>query len=303
MKKRIPLLILYFSFFAALNTGFTQNFAPVGAVWHVGIYDIFWNNHYGTIVSVGDTIIENKACKIIEIPGTCNLLPSPQYMYVEDEKLYYYSEVDLENPDSMKFKLLADFGADVGESWTFEFWNPAPSLEQTREAIVDSISYFYYNNGMDSLRIQHITFDPPITFFDNYRVIENLGFSDGLFPDMSVMFPCDASGIFETRCYEDENLGFLKFVDYACNFTGTEDLEAQESFTLIPNPAYDFLRIETVHSGVIKYQIFSSDGRQWRLQDNFIGQTAIDVSNLPNGIYYIQLLTPESIVVKPFHKL
>ncbi|GJM35183.1 MAG: hypothetical protein DHS20C18_41840 [Saprospiraceae bacterium] len=84
-----------------MDEAISQEFAPIGAVWHVGTYrtTTTWDINYDIIESVGDTIIAGKNCRIIDIPATCNNVPSPQYMYMEDEKLYYFSPVEFDNPE------------------------------------------------------------------------------------------------------------------------------------------------------------------------------------------------------------
>jgi hypothetical protein len=61
---------------------------------------------------------------------------------------------------------------------------------------------------------------------------------------------------------------------------------------LYPVPARDFIRLELRQpSNNIRYAIHSTDGRA--VQSGALSQPVIDIAGLSQGIYLLQLITPE----------
>jgi hypothetical protein len=64
-----------------------------------------------------------------------------------------------------------------------------------------------------------------------------------------------------------------------------------EGISIYPNPSTDMLQISTGNSGEIAIRIFSANGMQVK---NYSTQSrAIDISELSNGIYYLQIIAKE----------
>ena len=76
----------------------------------------------------GDSLIEQKQCYVNNrIHTACDARPSQEFIYKEENKLYYY-ETTLD-----RFLMLYDFGAGSGDTLAIEFWpnftgNPTDSL-------------------------------------------------------------------------------------------------------------------------------------------------------------------------------
>jgi hypothetical protein len=278
-----------------------QEFAPVGATWHVSTYASNGIFGYKTINCTGDTTILGKHCRIIEIPQTLNETPSPAYMYEEAGKLYYLHTPDPNEPDSFKFNLLLDFNAGVGESWDMELWSdwlfPAGWIPDSIELVVDSISYFYYNNGQDSLRIQHLS--TPSSQWDKFQVIEKIGFSAGLFPDFSGTSLGCCSSIYETRCYEDSNCGLIKFIEQECDYTATEEARPSMKLTISPNQANDKVSVFFPDAaGNSSLHLYNAGGQLLHTLPVAKGAAVqeIDLSQYPDGLYFIQWRRQEAVL-------
>ncbi|MFK7808337.1 MAG: T9SS type A sorting domain-containing protein [Saprospiraceae bacterium] len=288
MKKQ--LLTLTFSFFLFTNL-IAQEWAPIGATWHLSVrYYTTTDIHYSRLESIGDTIFENQPCRIItRSNATCLGRPTVEFMYNENNKVYYY-----DFQDSI-FNLLIDFNAEVGETWEVPMWTTGGQL--VFPIRVDSISYLQHQD--DSLRIQHVSlsYDDNIFIDLGQTVIEDIGFSDGLFIDLSAQIPCDIDYEGPLRCYEDENLGLISFVDYACDLVPTEEIENQfTQVEIYPNPSSDFIFIDHQFSDAdnLSYSIFSIDGKS--LGSSKLVADKIDVSLFSKGIYFLQIFENENLI-------
>ncbi len=82
-------------------------------------------------------------------------------------------------------------------------------------------------------------------------------------------------------------------LSYPCVTTGIEN--QSESFTeLFPNPCSDWINIQLATSAYpINYIILTVDGKKMMQGKNISNQSPIDVRQLPEGIYIIQILTSD----------
>ncbi len=77
---------------------------------------------------------------------------------------------------------------------------------------------------------------------------------------------------------------------------GIEELAKQEiSFSVYPNPSTGFFTIKTKDYSKPEYYVFSSNGSLLLSGKIDTEQTQLDLSNLPNGIYYIRLADATSV--------
>ena len=78
---------------------------------------------------------------------------------------------------------------------------------------------------------------------------------------------------------------------------GVEELEA--SFSIYPNPVNDKLYIETLtQTQTLTIEIYDVYGRRQELSVINCQPSAIDVSNLNSGVYFVKVITDEGEVVK-----
>jgi len=280
-----------------------QEFAPIGATWHVSIFQSWGGGgiSYGTIECTGDTTIQGRHCRIIEIPQTLNSTPFPSYMYEEAGKLYYLYTPDLNEPDSFKFNLLIDFSAEVGESWDMEIWSdfyaPPGVIPTSLELVVDSISFHYSNNGQDSLRVQHLSI--PSDPWNTFEVIQKVGFSQGLFPDLSGWSLGCCSSINMTRCYEDSNCGLIKFIEEDCDYTGANEVKSPHDLAIYPNPTKNTVQVVFQNPALnSSLHLYNSSGQLLLAFPVTNGVTAqeLDLGGYPDGLYFILWREQEAIL-------
>lgn len=85
---------------------------------------------------------------------------------------------------------------------------------------------------------------------------------------------------------------------YACLSTGLPEVEAVD-LAVWPSPATEQLKVAPVPTGAA-FQIVDVSGRYRPVH---YGSEGIDVSTLPNGVYFIHLVTSDQVQVVPFQVL
>lgn len=204
-----------------ISSCYSQNWAPEGAKWHYGSSSAATGAffQYYTYTSVGDTLINNKVCSILEksdIPVVELCVPRSskvEYMYEENGKVYFLNHL------TNTFEKLYDFTKAAGESWTFRVRTGYPSSYNldTFNVYVDSTSYVVINN--DTLKILYGF----ITCLDSYwiglsgLIIERFGHLTHMFPYADGA--CDLEWPSGLRCYEDSVFGFYQFDTTDCDYT------------------------------------------------------------------------------------
>ena len=64
--------------------------------------------------------------------------------------------------------------------------------------------------------------------------------------------------------------------------------------SIYPNPTSDFITIKTAENSNVNYEIIDMMGKKLNF-GSFQFSTTIDITNLTNGIYYVQLKTDKEI--------
>lgn len=95
-------------------------------------------------------------------------------------------------------------------------------------------------------------------------------------------------------CYwiEATDLDGCMAVDSICVFTeltSTQNINEDFSFDIFPNPLTSHLNIQTKHQGIWDLRIIDFNGKiLFEKNNNQILSTQIDVSNLPDGLYFLK---------------
>ena len=81
------------------------------------------------------------------------------------------------------------------------------------------------------------------------------------------------------------------FVEESFDPIGVEEVGAQTSWTLSPNPVRSGGRMEVTHEGVPleQYRLFDAQGRELE-QGSFYGGNFIDIGYIRSGTYGIELM-------------
>lgn len=81
--------------------------------------------------------------------------------------------------------------------------------------------------------------------------------------------------------------------------TELTELTNQNYFSVYPNPSSDFIYIESNHKGeVLNIEIYDTVGRKVKHEFLINSNTPLNLENLPNGIYFLQIKTGNQIVCK-----
>lgn len=101
--------------------------------------------------------------------------------------------------------------------------------------------------------------------------------------------------------HNGDTLGEIYSIDI---FTGQEELSPNNNFLVYPSPAKESLKIQTQETGVIPFQVFNIsgqlvlEGRGKKSSEDL----EIDISDLQNGVYILQMELGEQLVQKKFVK-
>lgn len=196
-----------------------NDFAPIGASWHyTKRYAFSGNEDYLTYISRGDTLINDKICKIIyKDPLSCTSRPDVEYVYTKDSTVYFWDST------FNKFQILYDFNLQVGGSWKIEV--ESYDHIDTVKFIVDSIKYEYFNaQRLKILYTNKVIATPDYTYSEvgeTNIIVYKLGNLKKMFNfDSDRINACDFDYIDGLRCYEDSVFGFYSsgFAPY-CTFS------------------------------------------------------------------------------------
>ncbi len=95
------------------------------------------------------------------------------------------------------------------------------------------------------------------------------------------------------RCYEDNEIGLVKFVDEECELVvGANDLEAKSNIHIYPQPADDFIYVSTnSYYQNLTVQIHDFTGKEILAFHSAASQSLypINVAHLPPGMYVISV--------------
>ena len=109
--------------------------------------------------------------------------------------------------------------------------------------------------------------------------------------------------IFNLRCYENDSIGLVKFVDYPCDTVispsvGIRDVKRSEiNYIVYPNPSKELITIEIKEELTLdkemEIQIFSIEGKLLKEEDIIFenNTTTINIADLKKGVYFVNLIT------------
>ena len=218
------------------SDGAPASFAPQEAEWY---FDVFnpWGTHpeYERFFVDGDTIIQGHQCSIISQHFVDTGHDGEEYVYEEDNKVYWF------NPTTNAFSTLYDFDAEAGESWYYE---------------VGSCSHLVTVDSVGSVTWDGRTYRTQWVKYNDYqnlstfrgKIIEGIGYEKGLFPSVwtcngEIVY--DASEIEYLRCYVENGEMVYHEGSYDCDETGnTGGDEMLEAYCEAPRYFYGYPNIE-----------------------------------------------------------
>lgn len=251
--------ILVLLLFGSVNG---QDLITEGAEWfynlvYFGSPDIGFNRCYID----GDTVIMEKNCQIfVQEKYNCNGRPLRNYIYKEDQKIYYFDSGE------ERFKKLYDFALNSGDTMELETWEHLGF--KPFYIRVDSISNFEANSRL--LKMFHVTYgyrnhDGEIHFpensFRNSKIIEDIGSSENFFHFWDNGF-CDHTYSFELRCFTAPEYPTVHFSEDDCTTVPTSDFQLYENVEVYPNPVNEELHISlNGQNRIVGYRLYDLIGK------------------------------------------
>lgn len=278
MNKRIITCAIFIMF--TMAKVMSQNeWAPLGAKWYYTMtYASNSDIDYNYFESIKDTTINNITCKkIYRLHETCDDRSKYEYMYENNNKVFFYDEF------ANEFNLLYDFNKLPNEIWHIKV-NHGGYLDSLL-VHVDSVSSIIINGN--SLKVLYTTIGNTSEWVGfSGKITEKLGHEKNMFPFVRGI--CDLNFNLGLRCYEDSVLGLFQTGNAPfCDFSNV-DINEYTSFEknhIFPNPASDELYFNNINNAEIFITIYNIYGSV--VQTTKTNNNKINISNLKNDIYFI----------------
>ncbi len=193
---RAPLLTLALCATALCSA---QTFAPIGAKWTYEQHFAFTGDSaLVTIESVADTVLQGKACKVLDVTGSIYCTQAYRYVYASNDTVYFW------DPTWGAFSTLYILDATLWQSWDMHV--SASGITQTAGVTCSAVSTTVID-GVPLRTLGLIVDVPGLYYFGTGNVIERIGDLRYLFPWMSPV--CDGDYITALRCYEDPDISWV----------------------------------------------------------------------------------------------
>jgi hypothetical protein len=260
---------------------------PLGSEWYYEIQNENGSITYQNMYQAGDTIINDDTAHILVKINTLydkDLIEevTHEYVYERDGKLYWW------NKTLEEFTVLYDFGAQEGDEWEIKVGNESLIMH------VDAVETVEYEGK--TYRMLRVS-DPDDLFSGN--IVCGIGHLTSFFPER-LMRNDEGFRVEGLRCYWIEDELVFKTGDEDCDAIYEELHGVEEDgpstpstgLMVYPNPTNGVLFVETVCTPSLPTQTYRIT--------NLMGQTLltgqitaeiqqIDVTNLPEGMYFISI--------------
>lgn len=268
IMKNTFMLILFICSISYLNG---QTFAPIGTKWGYN-YDrgLFWGSQY--IESIGDTLINGKQCRklawveINVICSSCNSTTTQgtMYIYEKNDSLYFvYNNI---------LTLVFTYNFQVGDTLKLPFKKNCVITRKT-----DTL---FSGQVLKKWEFRSVCRD---TFAQRqYIFMEKIGNLDCILGGVN---PCSGDYDYAELCsFSSGNIR----MNGVCNFrVNTSETPIDVPISILPNPAFNYLKIETNHP-FENIKIYNTSGKLY-LNTVYTEHRLLDITSLQRGIYIIQM--------------
>lgn len=275
-----------------------QEWAPIGASWHY-TFNTIWSpppNSFSKKYEVtGDTTINGQTCSKIVKEHVVNNRPNIEYMYQENDSVFFYDTAFAE------FQVLYDFNAEIDDFWYIKVKDiNSPGDIDTVKVIVTDFDYIDVNGTMLK-RMQVIyeyLYENPTSSYSNGTIVQTLGDLNLLFnydPHDGVIYDGPySSGL---RCYDDFNIGHYEAtgINGYCEFVATLSENSFPTLSFFPNPVEDLLTISLTEKEIEKVLIYDLNGKL--MLSTSSDTNIIDLTSIPEGNYMIKVICSGEVLV------
>lgn len=306
MKYLFTCLFLVSLFVSKVNA---QTWCPPGATWNYTISTIFPTVVGYQQVRYIDTIrLNGKLCQKLQSRNYETWVSwgnSHQesgftfYTHLENGILSYQSAPN-------RFDTIADFNARPGAHWYAYAYQgttytptyiPRMVVKDTGHAVVNGVNLKYLQVGFgDSLSVFSASFTPYL-----HRIYERMGdVSQFMYMVCPQNFPDWRDGNGNFSCYWDDTFPIYSLPGMKCNYNtvGIKEVAADKGTLFYPNPSNGLF---TVHAEAdCQFFVYSATGDLVKTIPWNASSMVFDLSDLPNGIYFVKSSEPKSM---PFQKL
>ena len=269
-------------------SGIAVDYPFVGTEWYYEIQREDGGITYQHLEYAADTTVSGKEVVIIIRTNTLydkneHSEVTREYLYEEDGVVYWW------NKDLGEFTPLYDFGAEAGDEWEIKLGMESITMH------VDTVEYQEYEGCLYKMLIVSDEND-----LFNGTIVCGIGHLTSFFPEKLMTRGKDYR-VDGMRCYWRNGELVFKYGDRDCDevyeewHNGIEEdgpSTGSGTLTVYPNPTHGVLVVET--------QNFASHPTQTYCISNVMGQTLmsgvitaetrrIDVTNLPQGMYFISI--------------
>jgi hypothetical protein len=301
MKQAFTILILFafLPFYSA-----AQQWAAPGTEWNFVQKIIFGGEIIPTKIKVTDQFLLNgflvSELKIENQLG-CGLVGSEILTYSTPDGKVYFKE-----PSDPNFKILYDFQAQVGESWSIPFTTGSQQTMVTYT--VENISIVDVEGSPRKQLECRVTMANQLIWShpdENAYIVEGVG-------DLLYLFPWQTShcdeGVMVGLCnYSDDEIEtYRPYPNIECVASvSVNEIVDLDFFEVSPNPASNILNIMVPVSApaIVPFSIFNMQGKLIHQgQLNNISVSQLSVVGWPSGLYFIKSNLGERIQVSKFIK-
>jgi hypothetical protein len=297
MKNRI--LVFIFCIVVFLANG--QTWCYPGSQWHYSRY-YQYGSAYARLTFSGSQLVNNKNCKKIEyfteeasVNG--NVTSNSRTFYTYDSLQVVY----LLNRDGLTFDTLYAFNANPGAHWLLPANTFSAFLANcSRSKLTVTDTGHTQIEGVDLRMLKVDITSPYNTQVYKDIVIERIGFLNQYFFQFDL---CTNTNLHyaeggSLRCYKDNQIPEYKLFDKDCNYlynaVGLKKY-SDNSILIYPNPAGDFLQIETESSQGFMLTIIDVTGKLLR-NISINKREKINITDLPAGFYILKGVAQDKII-------
>lgn len=299
-------LFLFITLFSFSFSSFSQVWVDQGAVWH---YDVHLNGLQGftKYEYVSDSTLQGESCQVITAyqhqvyPGPnntynhSNMVMDTNFTYTNGDTVFWLVENE--------FKVLYNFGAQVGDSWTIA--NADPAVECLDAIVeVDSIGTIQLNG--DNLRWIAFHSQDNSSYIFKGKAVERFGVFELTPNSPHALFPVKhdcSEGVFvdyylyDFTCFEDASFNLFNVTSQDCEYKASlslNDLSYETNgVTFYMNQLENLLYLSnSKNSNGINCAIINSLGQQVMNEKPLFQHSnseTIDVSSFNPGIYFLSI--------------
>ncbi len=262
---------------------------PIGTEWYYEIENADGSITYQHLEYAADTTVNDEPVHILVRINTLydkNLHEekSYEYIYERDNKVYWW------NKTLNEFTMLYDFAAQVGDEWEIKVGTELLPMHVDEEGMVDYNGQTY----------RTLTVSDPQDLFSG-TIICGVGHETSFFPER-LMTKGDDYRVGGMRCVWQYGQLIIQTTETACdevyfNFHYDVDETTAEGFQVYPNPTSGIITVSGTQSD--EYRIINLQGQTVWSGTSLRGaepngatkqsNLTIDVSSLPNGMYFINV--------------